>query len=126
MMLKHSEGESMTADQPGPPHPPQGSSPYQGQEWQGEPAAGKKKKKKKRIFLWFFLAIQAIFIYWVIGGAHAASTSTRDCGSLSAKACQQAADAGTGVGVFLIIFLWVLVDIILGIGYGVYKLASRR
>ncbi len=107
------------------PQGPQGSSPYQGQERQGEPAAGK-KKKKKRIFLWFFLAIQAIFIIWIITGINASSNDTSTCGSLSAKACQDAHNAGAGIGVFLIIFLWVLVDIILGIGYGVYKLASRR
>jgi len=110
-------------DQPGPP---QGSSPYQGQERQGEPVAVKKTKKKKRIFLWFFLAIQAIFIIWIITGINASSNDTSTCGSLSAKACQDAHDAGAGIGVFLIIVLWVLVDIILGIGYGVYKLASRK
>ncbi len=121
MMLKHSEGENMTNQ----PQGPQGSSPYQGQEWQGEPAAVK-KKKKKRLFLWFFLAIQAIFIIWIITGINASSNDTSTCGSLSAKACQDAHNAGAGIGVFLIIVLWVLVDIILGIGYGVYKLASRR
>jgi len=110
-------------DQPGQP---QGSSPYQGQERQGEPAAVKKTKKKKRIFLWVFLAVQALFIIWIITGVNASSSNTSSCGSLSAKACQDAQNAGTGIGVFLIIVLWVLVDIILGIGYGVYKLASRR
>jgi len=122
MMLEHSEGESMTNQ----PQGPQGSSPYQGQERQGEPAAVKKTKKKKRIFLWVFLAVQALFIIWIITGVNASSNDTASCGSLSAKACQDAHTAGAGIGVFLIIFLWVLVDIILGIGYGVYKLASRK
>jgi len=143
MMLKHSEGKSMPdqrepqpkrkwnvatglpepRDQP----PPMQQPIWDGQQWVGPaPQPQQPAKKRHRVFLWVFLAIQALFIYWVIGGAHAASTSNHDCGSLSAKACQDAADAGTGVGVFLIIVLWVLVDIILGIGYGVYKLASRR
>ena len=37
-----------------------------------------------------------------------------------------AAKTGTAVGAALIVVLWVMVDIILGVSYGVYKLATRR
>ncbi len=100
---------------------------WDGQQWVGAPPQPQKPaKKRRRVFLWVFLAVQAIFIIWIVTGVNASSSNTSSCGSLSAKACQDAQNAGTGIGVFLIIFLWVLVDIILGIGYGVYKLASRR
>lgn len=35
-------------------------------------------------------------------------------------------DVGTAIGMGLIIALWVAVDIILGITYGVYRLARRQ
>lgn len=82
-------------------------------------------KKKKRVFLWVFLAFQVLFLIWIIAGAGSASKDTGDCGSLSAETCQSARDAGTAIGVGIIIFLWAAVDVILGIGYGVYRLAKR-
>jgi hypothetical protein len=37
-----------------------------------------------------------------------------------------ASTAGTAIGVGLLIALWVAVDIILGVGYGIYRLATRH
>lgn len=81
-------------------------------------------KKKKRIFLWFFLAVQAIFILWIVVGVGSAGEPT-DCGTLSKEACQDASDVGTGIGVFIIVMFWMFVDFILGVCYGVYRLAKR-
>ncbi len=36
-----------------------------------------------------------------------------------------AAKTGTAIGAGLIVIVWVVVDIILGISYGVYRLATR-
>lgn len=83
-------------------------------------------KKKRRIFLWVFLAVQVLFIIWVIAGAHSGSGQPKDCGSLSKHTCNSASDAGTAIGVVLIIGLWFFVDAFLGVVYGVYRLASRR
>lgn len=72
-------------------------------------------KKKKRVFLWFFLAVQALFVVWLVMGL-----STADTGGDAAK------EAGTAIGAMLVFGLWVGVDFILGVGYGIYKLATRK
>lgn len=70
-------------------------------------------KKKRRIFMWFFLTIQALFLIWIIGGISSANPAT------------DAEAVGTGIGVALIIGLWMAVDFLLAIGYGIYRLAKR-
>lgn len=67
-----------------------------------------------RPFTWVILAINALFLAWIIGGA--VSASHQECSSgLSADTCQAASAIGTGIGVALIVGLWVAVDIILGL-----------
>ncbi|MFI8173997.1 transposase [Streptomyces microflavus] len=85
------------------------------------------RKKHHRIFLWVFLAVQALFLVWIITGAN--SNDQAPCEGMAGDAlttCQNAGDVGTAIGVGLIITLWVAVDIILGITYGVYRLARRQ
>lgn len=82
-------------------------------------------KKKRRIFLWVFLAVQAIFLFWIFGGASTGAGQATDCGSLDAKTCNAASDIGTGIGVALIIVVWMVVDFFLAVIYGVYRLAKR-
>lgn len=48
-----------------------------------------------------------------------------DCGSLSQEACNDAEDIGTGLGVALIIVMWMVVDFLLAVIYGIYRLAKR-
>jgi hypothetical protein len=67
-----------------------------------------------RPFTWVILAINVLFLAWVIGGI-ASSAAGQDCGSLSVEACTAAGQIGTGIGVALIIGLWVAVDLILGL-----------
>ncbi|MFG3137716.1 hypothetical protein ACGFZA_16075 [Streptomyces sp. NPDC048211] len=80
-------------------------------------------KKRKRVFMWTFIAVQVVFLLWVILGAN--SGGATDCGSLSTADCKDASDAGTAIGVGLIIGLWAFVDVILGITYAVVRLARR-
>ena len=118
----------MSRQQPWPPVPPPGYMPLQ-----------QPPRKRRRIFLWVFLAIQALFVIWVIagaasgGGIHAqavawchahpdANVSFSDCVSLYGGGSK----AGTAIGVGLIIVFWAVVDVILGVSYGVWKLAARR
>lgn len=70
--------------------------------------------RKKRVFLWFFLAVQAIFVLWLVVGL-----STADTGG------DAAAEAGTAIGAALIVTLWAVVDFILGVTYAIYRLARR-
>lgn len=81
-------------------------------------------KKKRRIFLWFFLAVQLLFIIWIIAGS-TQGTDTSDCGTLSEQACKDAQNVGTGIGVFLVVIFWMIVDFFLAVIYGVYRLAKR-
>lgn len=84
-----------------------------------------KPKKKRRIFLWVFLAIQVLFLIWIISAGASSSGDATDCGSLSQKACNDAQDIGAGLGVVIIIIFWMVVDFFLAVIYGVYRLAKR-
>jgi hypothetical protein len=95
----------------------------------GEPSASShaaEPKKKKRIFLWFFMAVQVLFIIWIIAGAGGSSGDATDCGSLSQETCNDAEDIGTGIGVAIVIVFWVVVDFLLAVIYGIYRLAKRN
>lgn len=84
-------------------------------------------KKKRRVFLWVFLAIQVLFLIMVITGG--SSNSDPDCTGYTAEQCKSlddAGDAGTAIGVGLLIALWAAVDVILGVTYGIYRLAKRK
>jgi Protein of unknown function (DUF2510) len=143
---------------------PQHSPPFYGEDPypQGTPPSGqqpqppnghrqhssrKAPRKRRRVFLWVFLAIQALFIIWIIFGLHSAAGSSNpaadaarycangqwyplfksqaDCTQHYGGALADAKDAGTAIGVGLVIALWVAVDVILGISYGIYRLARR-
>ena len=77
-------------------------------------------RKRRRIFPWFFLLVQAAFIAWIIGGTTSANSSA-DCEGLDAQTCADATAVGAGIGVALIIGLWVAVDIILGITWMIVR-----
>jgi hypothetical protein len=84
-------------------------------------------KKRKRVFMWVFLAIQVLFLIWVIAGAASGHhVSAADCAGLDTQTCQSAADAGTTIGVGLVIAFWAVVDVILGVTYAVVRLARRQ
>jgi hypothetical protein len=97
-------------------------------------------KKKRRVFPWVFLAIQAIFLIWLIVGIHGnvnhlSSHSAADCrahnnyffGSL--KECvntsNSATEVGTTIGAGLVIGLWVATDVIVGGSYLIWRVAKR-
>lgn len=89
------------------------------------PGPAPARRKKRRVFLWVFMIVQAVFLVWIIAGVGSAGTA-EDCGSLDQQTCQDAQDLGTGIGVFFIIMLWVFVDFILAVSYGIYRLARRN
>jgi hypothetical protein len=138
----------------GQPQPYPMRQPVQQPAWQANPQAYYPQqqpaapRKKRRVFLWVFLAIQVIFIIWIIAGAasnpagpttaqQAAQQcagggwqglfkSQADCQVHYAHALNEASAAGKGIGVALIVVVWIVVDFFLGLGYGIYRLASRR
>jgi hypothetical protein len=105
--------------------PPQGSPPTSPYQDQTPP----RPKKRRRVFLWIFLAIQILFLIWVIAGAASGSGTPEECRGLTGddlRLCEDANDVGTTIGVGLVIGLWAAVDVILGFTYVVYRLATRR
>ena len=106
---------------------------------------GRRPRRKRRVFMWTFLAIQALFLVWVIwgmaqgtgpshaevaqqclhGGWQGLFKSQQDCMVHYANGLTQAGDIGKGIGLALVIGLWVAVDVILGIGRLVVVFARR-
>jgi hypothetical protein len=99
-----------------------------------------KPYRRHRVFLWFFLAVQAIFLIWLITGIHGNATTINP--SVVAQCHHQAASmgmtqaqcvsslggaakTGTAIGAGLIVILWVIVDFLLAVTYGIYRLARR-
>ena len=101
---------------------------------------------KRRIFLWVFAAIQALFLLWLVVGLATVHTgpshadlvsgcyhhawwplfkSQADCVTHYGGALQGAGNLGKGLGLALVVILWVVVDFLLAVSYGVYKLARR-
>lgn len=75
---------------------------------------------KRHSFLIFFLAVQAIFMIWLVTGV---SSGDAHCAQNDYEC--QGGQVGTGIGVFIILIVWFLVDMILGVTYGIYRLATR-
>ncbi|MFI8965340.1 hypothetical protein ACIGO8_24880 [Streptomyces sp. NPDC053493] len=100
---------------------PPGSTP----PWQPPPPPQQPLRKNRRIFLWVFLAVQLLFLIWLITGIASGAGSPEDCDTLDQKTCNDAETVGTAIGVGLILILWAVVDVILGITYAVYRFSKR-
>ena len=137
------------AYQPPPGYPPQQAGPPPGyppqpSQW-GTPPPPAQARRKRRVFLWVFLAIQALFVIWIISALAAKGPSIpvqvaqacngqnwsplfkshQDCVTHFGGAMNDATNIGKGLGVALIVLIWVVLDFFLGLGYGIYKLATR-
>jgi hypothetical protein len=83
--------------------------------------------------MWVFMVVQVLFLIWVIAGAVSAHNGIpaychqgNHSQYIGVKGCTSASEAGTAIGIGLVIVLWMVVDVILGISYGVYRLATRN
>lgn len=74
-------------------------------------------RKRRHVFRWFFLAVQALFVIWIIGGVNSAADNCDGEVGAALDACQDATAVGAGIGVGMIIFVWAAIDVILGITY---------
>jgi hypothetical protein len=97
----------------------------------GGDGGGGKPKRKKRVFMWVFLVVQALFLIWLIssltGQKDAVDATCTGLTGTDLTDCQDAAGAGAAVGsgiaFFLVLFLWTMVDVILGV---IYMVTRRR
>lgn len=132
---------------------PQGYAPQYGQPYPPPPssypyAQQQPPRRKRRVFMWVFLAIQVLFIIWIIAGvaSHPAGPSAAqqaaqqcanggwqglfksqaDCQQHYAVALNDASNAGKGIGVALIVVFWCVVDFLTGVTYLIVRLARRR
>jgi hypothetical protein len=93
-------------------------------------------RKKRRVFRWVFLAIQILFVIWLIAGIAATHGDPNHClnqggaalggGQAGVDLCSNATDTGRAIGIGMVIALWVVVDVIVGGTYAVMKLAGRK
>jgi len=79
-------------------------------------------RKQHRVFLWSFLAVQAVFAAWIIGGI---ITSAHGAGQYAAGDERNAYEVGSMLGAGLVVFFWAVADVILGIGRWIV-LSSRK
>ena len=104
-----------------------------------------KTYRPHRVFLWVFLAVQVGFIIWIItastgstgpssaqiaqfcgnGGWHGVFSSYADCVKHGAVGLTDAGNIGKGIAVSVIVIAWVIVDFLLAVTYGIYRLAKR-
>ena len=96
---------------PPSPQPQYGSQPPQPQP-----------RKKRRVCMWVILAVNVLFLAWVIVGLAQGSSCTGMTGD-ELTACQAGEGIGKGVAVFLIVAFWAFVDVILGV---IYLVTRRR
>ena len=81
------------------------------------PKCGKQLRKPKRgffgkIFLWLFYLFNILMLVWVVGGYMSASDSIS---RLATEAERAGATIGTGLGISMLLGLWVVGDIITGL-----------
>lgn len=126
-----------------PPQPPYSWQPpvperEEGTAWGAGGPQQPGPRRKRRVFLWVFLAVQVLFVIWVItaaaGGGSIHSEAVAYCHAhpdrfLSFAQCVSdyggGAKVGAAIGAGLIVVFWAVVDVILGVSYGVWRLARR-
>ena len=84
-------------------------------------------RKRRRVFIWVFLAVQVLFVVWLIAGiasGHGAAVHCHDQ-YLTHAQCASASEAGTAIGVGIIVLLWVAADLLLFIPWAIWRLARR-
>jgi hypothetical protein len=55
---------------------------------------------------WVLIAWTVLMGVWIAASAASASGQPNDCAGLSQRACNEASNAGTAIGVGLLVFLW--------------------
>ena len=70
---------------------------------------------KWRPMTWVIVIINILFLVWVISAGGAAAENCDDVARAERDACEAGTAIGASIGIGLVLFLWALVDIILGV-----------
>ena len=68
-----------------------------------------------RMFTWFILVVQILFVTWIITGTSSVASNCDGEVGEALELCQAGTAIAAGIGMGLIIFLWAIVDVILGL-----------
>jgi hypothetical protein len=112
-------GWSQQPPQQGPP-PPWG--PPSQQPPPGWVPPSQQPRRRRPVFMWVILAINALFLVWLISALGGESTCEGMTGD-ELSACQTGEGIGKGLVFFVILLLWALVDVILGV---IFLVTRRR
>lgn len=81
---------------------------------------GKKKPRRKILFrkmTWVLILWSALILVWVVSAAGSTWDDVDDCvaeGILTRQECQDSIDAGTGIGIFLVLIFGFVGFVVLG------------
>lgn len=106
-----------------PPH--QGQPPYWGPPGQ-QPQPGwgpppQSRRKRSRVFMWVILAINGLFLWWMISAVGGVADDCAGKFGTDLEACQTGSAIGGGIAVIFILVLWALIDVILGVVFVVTR-----
>jgi hypothetical protein len=87
-------------------------APY-GHGYPQQPAP-QQPRKRRRVFMWMILAINALFLIAVIAAFNIESSCQGMTGD-ELSACQAGEGIGKGLVFLFLLFVWAVVDVILGV-----------
>ncbi len=105
--------------QPPQQGPPQWGPP--GQQSQGWGPPPQRPRRRSRVFMWVILVVNILFLILMIAIFNISSSCAGKVGD-ELSACQAGEGIGKGILFFGLLFVWALVDVILGVIF----LVTRR
>lgn len=72
-------------------------------------------------FAYIFLIIQIVFGIWLLKGIGTAASLDDSCTGPHTGLCQDATAAGAGIGIAIIMLIWMATDVILASTYFVFR-----
>ena len=82
--------------------------------------------RKLRPLSWVIIFINALFLWWVIAGVGSVAESCTGMTGDDLTACEAGTAIGAGIGAVMILFLWMVVDVILLVIFLVTKKKARE
>ena len=82
--------------------------------------------RKLRPLSWVIIVINILFVIWIVGGVGDAANSCDGMTGDELSACQAGTAICAGIGAFMILFLWMIVDVILLVIFLVTKKKGRE